>query len=138
MESAFAALAFLLGHCWETTLPEGAVDTHCFAEVKPGALVRDRHAVRKDGQVVYTGETDFTLKDGRLHFHYVGSTGADLAGPIHVEGKRIVFDDTDDTGTTTFWRSLDADHFEDVTEAPAELKELAGRKLYTRVERSSP
>ena len=52
---ALQPLQFLVGHCWRTTLKEGPTDTHCFAET--GGQIRDRHAVRKDGQVIYTGES---------------------------------------------------------------------------------
>ena len=91
MESALTVLAFLLGHCWQTPLPDRAIDTHCFTEEKPGALVRDRHAVRKDGKIVYTGETAFTIApSGVLRFHYTGSTGADIEGPMHADGGKIV------------------------------------------------
>ena len=50
---ALQPLQFLVGHCWRTTLKEGPTDTHCFASVAAGQQIRDRHAIRKDGQVVY-------------------------------------------------------------------------------------
>lgn len=134
MESALTVLAFLLGHCWQTPLPDRAIDTHCFTEEKPGALVRDRHAVRKDGKIVYTGETAFTIApSGVLRFHYTGSTGADIGGPMHADGDKIIFDDTDNSGTTTFWRQIDPEHFEDVTSG-----EVESRKLYVRVSGTRP
>lgn len=50
-----APLAFLTGHCWSGTRPEGGVDTHCFKA--DGAVVRDHHEVVANGKIVYQGDT---------------------------------------------------------------------------------
>src|SRR3954454_4914608 len=110
-------LQFLVGHCWRTTLKEGPTDTHCFASIAGRQQIRDRHAVRKDGQVIYTGESVFSVKNKLLTCAYRGSTGFHLTGPMHSDGARLVFDDTDNTGSETFWRQIDAAHFEEVTTA---------------------
>lgn len=133
-------LQFLVGHCWRTTLKEGPTDTHCFS--MDGTRIRDRHAVRKDGAVVYTGESIFSLASGGIHYVYDGSTGAHLEGPMHAADGKIIFDDVDKTGTETFWRQVDASHFEDVTEvtpsAPPELADAAERKVFELVPGERP
>jgi hypothetical protein len=121
---ALQPLQFLVGHCWRTTLKEGPTDTHCFSSLADGTI-RDRHAVRKDGQVIYTGESTFSAQSGQVRYRYDGSTGAHVEGPMHVADAKIIFDDTDKTGSETLWRQLDASHYEDVTiagpDAPPEL-----------------
>ena len=136
--SALQPLQFLVGHCWRTTLKEGPTDTHCFASIAAGQQIRDRHAVRKDGQVIYTGESIFSVKNKRLTYAYSGSTGFHLAGPMHSDGARLVFDDTDKTGSETFWRQIDASHFEEVTTASPKVKNPEERKAYELVGDETP
>ena len=130
---ALQPLAFLVGNCWRTTLKEGPTDTHCFSAASGGEL-RDVHKVRKEGQVIYTGESVFFVKSGVIHYRYVGSTGAHLEGPMHASDGKIVFDDLDKTGTETFWRRIDDAHYEEVTaagpDAPPELAHFNERKLF--------
>ncbi len=135
---ALQPLQFLVGHCWRTTLKEGPTDTHCFASIAAGQQIRDRHAVRKDGQVIYTGESIFSVKNKRLTYVYSGSTGFHLAGPMHSDGARLVFDDTDRTGSETFWRQIDASHFEEVTTASPKVKNPEERKAYELVGDETP
>ena len=135
---ALQPLQFLVGHCWRTTLTEGPTDTHCFVSLAGGAQVRDRHTVRKDGQVIYTGESLFTVAAGKMHFTYTGSTGAHLDGPMHAADGRIIFDDVDKTGSETSWRQVDATHYEDVTVAPPALSHFNQRKLFELVPDEKP
>lgn len=141
LSPALKPLEFLAGHCWRTTLKEGPTDTHCFTVVADGDL-RDVHKVRHAGQVVYTGESIFSVTSGAIHYRYDGSTGAKLEGPMHAADGRIIFDDIDKTGTETFWRQLDATHYEDVTiagpEAPAELSHFNERKVFELVPNETP
>jgi hypothetical protein len=134
-------LQFLVGHCWRTALDDGPTDTHCFTKL-PDGRVRDQHAVRKDGQVVYTGESLFSIVSGVIHYRYDGSTGAHLEGPMHAAGAKIVFDDVDKTGTETAWRQIDASHWEESTvagpEAPTELAHFNEHKLYQLVSDQTP
>lgn len=122
---------FLVGHCWRTTLKEGPTDTHCFAA--DGATVRDRHRVRKDGKVIYSGSSVFSVRGGRLRYVYDGSAGVHDEGSMHIAGDRIEFDDTDKTGSETYWRRVDATHYEDVTHAPPALQHFESRKLFELV-----
>jgi hypothetical protein len=133
---ALQPLQFLVGHCWRTTLKEGPTDTHCFSA--NGAEIRDRHQVRKEGKVIYTGASVFSVKDARLHYVYDGSAGVHDEGWMHAVGDKIEFDDTDKTGSETFWRQIDATHYEDVTHAPPELQHFESRKLFTLVEDERP
>jgi hypothetical protein len=133
-------LQFLVGHCWRTTLKEGPTDTHCFSA--DGERIRDRHAVRKDSAVVYTGESVFSVVSGVMRYTYDGSTNAHLEGPMHVAGGKIIYDDVDKTGTETFWRQIDAAQWEEVTiagpDAPKELAQFNERKLYQLVGDQAP
>lgn len=140
-EPALQPLAFLVGHCWRTTLTEGPTDTHCFSTMEDGRL-RDRHTVRKDGAAIYTGESIFSVKSGVIRYRYDGSTGVKLEGPMHAADGKIIFDDVDKTGTETFWRRIDATHYEEVTvagpAAPPELAHFNERKLFERVADEQP
>ncbi|MEP7130802.1 MAG: hypothetical protein ABI770_06715 [Sphingomicrobium sp.] len=130
--AALEPLHFLVGHCWRTILKEGPTDTHCFAATTAGQI-RDKHAVRKDGKVIYTGESVFSVKSGRLYYDYRGSTGFHISGPMHGDGARLVFDDTDKTGSETFWRQIDAALFEEVTTASPKVGNPEQRKAYELV-----
>lgn len=141
-EPALQPLAFLVGHCWRTTLKEGPTDTHCFSMMQDGERIRDRHAVRKDGAIVYTGESVFSVASGVMRYMYDGMTNVHLEGPMHAADGKIVFDDVDKTGTETFWRQIDATHYEDVTvagpAAPPELAQFNERKLFELVTDEQP
>ena len=66
------------------------------------------------------------------------STGFHLTGPMHSDGTRLVFDDTDKTGSETFWRQTDATHFEAVTTASPKVKNPEERKSYELVAEATP
>jgi hypothetical protein len=129
---ALQPLQFLVGHCWRTTLKEGPTDTHCFVSTAPGQI-RDKHAVRKDGQVIYTGESDISAGKAGVHYRYKGSTGLAYDGPIRVTGEKIIFDSTDKTGSETYWRKVDPTHYEQVTTDPPELKQFGEHKVFELV-----
>jgi hypothetical protein len=133
---ALQPFVFLTGHCWRTTLKEGPTDTHCFTV--EGSTIRDRHNVRKDGKVIYSGTAIFSVKGGRLHYVYDGSAGVHDEGLMHSSDDKIEFDDTDKTGSETFWRRVDATHYEDVTHAPPELQHFESRKLFELVGDEKP
>lgn len=51
----FQPMAFLAGHCWKGTFPDGRqTDEHCFEWMYGGQFLRDRHIV---GSGPYGGET---------------------------------------------------------------------------------
>jgi hypothetical protein len=42
----YQPLAFLVGHCWQGTFPDGkATDGHCFSWIYGSKFVRDEHVV---------------------------------------------------------------------------------------------
>ena len=44
----YQPLAFLVGHCWKGTFPDGkATDEHCFSWIYGGKFVRDEHVVHR-------------------------------------------------------------------------------------------
>jgi hypothetical protein len=137
LASPLQPLQFLVGHCWRTTLKEGPTDTHCFAASNP-SLIRDKHAVRKDGQVIYTGESDISVLNGDMHYRYKGSTGLAYDGPIRVSGEKIIFDSTDNPGGETFWRRVDPTHYEQITTDPPELKQFDEHKVFELVADEQP
>ena len=137
LPTAMQPMQFLVGHCWRTTLKEGPTDTHCFASA-PAGQIRDHHIVRKDGQAIYTGDSVFSVEGGKLHYEYSGSTGFHIAGPMHIDGAKLVFDDTDKTGSETFWRQVDASHFEQVTTASAKVGNPAETKNFELVSDEQP
>jgi hypothetical protein len=135
---ALQPLQFLVGHCWRATLKEGPTDTHCFASLAGGQQIRDRHAVRKDGKVIYTGESDISVVKGGVHYRYKGSSGLAYGGPIRVKGEKIIFDSTDNAGSETYWRHVDPTHYEQITMDPPELKQFDEHKVFELVSDAQP
>jgi hypothetical protein len=136
--AALQPLQFLVGHCWRTTLKEGPTDTHCFASIAGGMQIRDHHTVRKDGQAIYTGDSVISVLKAGLHYEYKGSTGLNYGGPIHVAGEKIIFDDTDKTGSETYWRRVDPTHYEQITTDPPDLKQFDEHKVFELVADEQP
>lgn len=62
----FAPQAFLAGHCWKGTFPDGKrTDLHCYEWVYDGAFLREqtyRSQWRRDGDDAYFAITE--IKDG--------------------------------------------------------------------------
>jgi hypothetical protein len=135
---ALQPLQFLVGHCWRTMLKDGPTDTHCFASVAGGQQIRDRHAVRKEGKVIYTGESVISVVKAGLHYVYLGSNGLKYDGPIRVTGEKVIFDSTDNTGSETYWRHVDPTHYEQVTTDPPELKRFDEHKIFELVADERP
>ncbi|MEZ5485551.1 MAG: hypothetical protein R3F01_10395 [Lysobacteraceae bacterium] len=77
-DARFAPLAFLVGHCWRGSFPDGSSDIQCYDRLYDGRFLRSTHHITgKDGGS-YGGMTVFSW-DGeqqRLRFHYFTSTGA--------------------------------------------------------------
>src|ERR1700732_3337366 len=56
--SPYQPLAFLVGHCWKGTFPDGkATDEHCFSWIYGGKFVRDEHVVHGEGHPDGFGES---------------------------------------------------------------------------------
>jgi hypothetical protein len=135
---ALQPLQFLVGHCWRTTLKEGPTDTHCLASIAGGQQIRDQHAVRKDGKVIYTGESVISIVKARLHYVYQGSNGLKYDGPVRVIGEKVIFDSADNAGSETYWRHVDPTHYEQVTTDPPELKQFDEHKTFELVADEQP
>jgi len=75
-----APLDFLAGHCWRGTLPDGAVDTHCFKA--GGGTVTDHHDVIAGGKSVYSGDTVYAWQGGAIHFTYTSADGGVEKGTV--------------------------------------------------------
>ena len=78
---AYQPLAFLVGHCWRGTFPDGKVtDEHCFSWVYGGKFVRDQHVVHRGaGQADDLGESI-----------YLWDAAAEAAAvPVHRECRRL-------------------------------------------------
>jgi hypothetical protein len=80
----FEPLAFLAGHCWRGTFPDGkSRDTHCYAWALGGAHLRDTHAVCGEGDP-YLGETFYSWdpEAETVAFRYFNSLGGVSEGHL--------------------------------------------------------
>lgn len=94
---ALKPMAFLAGHCWKGTFPDGKrTDEHCFSWVFDGKALRDVHTVRTPGQADYVGETvyywDPTAR--RVEFLYVENTGGVSKGTMQASEDVLAFPPT--------------------------------------------
>jgi hypothetical protein len=97
-ESAYRPLAFLVGHCWRGTFPDGKVtDEHCFSWVYGGKFVRDQHVVHRGaGQADDLGESIYLWDSAarQLQYLYIESAGGFSRGAVSAEGDALVFPPT--------------------------------------------
>lgn len=73
----FAALDFLVGHCWQAKFKNGQRDIQCYERLYDGKFVQSKHTVI-GADPPYAGTTIFSWdgKEQRIRFHYFTSTGA--------------------------------------------------------------
>ena len=90
-QSALEPWASFVGHCWSGAAPGKGVDTHCFEAVYGGQHVRDRHEVKVDGQIVYAGETLYSVEDKEVTLTYWNSIGGIGRGKATVQGADMQF-----------------------------------------------
>ena len=101
-------MAFLAGHCWKGTFPDGKKsDEHCFAWMYGGQVLRDTHTVRAGDAAVFTGETTYYVDTAakRVQFLYVEGTGGFSTGSVESASDALLFPDgryTSDGGTLTY------------------------------------
>ena len=108
---AYQPLAFLVGHCWKGTFPDGKVtDQHCFSWIYGGKFVRDEHVVhRGEGRPDAFGESiylwDASAK--QLQYLYIESAGGYSRGTVSAEGDALVFPATShlEGGQTQIYRA---------------------------------
>jgi hypothetical protein len=96
--SPYQPLAFLVGHCWKGTFPDGKVtDEHCFSWVYSGKFVRDQHVVHRGaGQADDLGESIYLWDSAarQLQYLYIESAGGFSRGTVSAEGDVLVFPPT--------------------------------------------
>jgi hypothetical protein len=96
--SPYAPLAYLVGHCWQGTFPDGKVtDTHCFSWIYGGKFIRDQHVVHhgagsKDdlGESIYLWDA----ASGELQYLYIESAGGFSRGSVTAAPDALVFPPT--------------------------------------------
>jgi hypothetical protein len=127
------------GSCWVADFTPTMRDTHCFEAMYGGAHVRDRHEVRDAGNIVYAGETIFSLDAGSIVFTYVNSLGGIGRGSItsdgllHFKGGMRPSPDKPKQPIDSEWRLIDADHYEVRSLVPSKNGQLEQPLTFTRV-----
>lgn len=134
-----APLDFLVGHCWQGTLPTGERNVHCFD--RTGGKVRDRHEVFRADKKVYGGETIYAW-DGearKIAFVYTGMGGGEMRGSVRADGADLDFGTTDHVakdGTrvtiTTRWARVAENAYEARDQSPT--PHFTHGVKYTRVD----
>jgi hypothetical protein len=136
--AALQPMAFLAGHCWKGTFPDGQrTDEHCFAWLLGGNALRDTHTVRTPGRPDYVGDTTYFVDPvaRRVDYVYVENQGGVLRGSMTPEAGALVFPEAvyaDADGPVTLrarWTLQGADAYEAWNEA--KVKE--GWKTLARV-----
>lgn len=141
---ALRPLAFLAGHCWKGTFPDGRqTDEHCFAWAAGGRALRDLHTVRAPGKPDYIGDTTYFVDPAtrQVTFVYVENLGGVSRGTLRVESGALVFPDgryTDADGTLSY-RARWTPQGEDAYEAWSEAQEGdAWKTMFRLVMRRQP
>lgn len=132
-------LEFLVGHCWEGTLPDGKSDRHCFESVYGGQHIRDHHVVGP-GAGVYSGETFYSAAGaGRVAFVYFNSIGGVSQGTLGAEPGRLNFGEERYRGPdgrqitlSVQWRRVGDDAYEAITTS-ADAPAMNGTVRYQRM-----
>lgn len=138
-----APLDFLVGHCWQGTLPSGERNVHCFDRFGDG--IRDRHQVFRGADVVYAGETRYRWDRaaGAIAFDY--ASGGKPIGKGHVRaipggldfGTSDYGEGKDKVTITTRWMRVGADAYDAIGSAPANPA-YDHRVRYTRIDQPAP
>ena len=94
LPSPYEPLAFLIGHCWKGSFPDGAAsDEHCFSWIYGGRFVRDEHVVHREGRPDGFGESIYLWDAAarELQYLYIESDGGFSRGTVAAEGDTLVF-----------------------------------------------
>ena len=109
----------LLGRCWRHDLSAVASDTHCFGAMYGGVHVRDRHEVKLNGKVVYSGETIYSNDGGDTVFTYHNSLGGVGRGSVTQDRTSLCFKGTMRVSPAekpqplfAIWKIIDRDYYE--------------------------
>jgi len=89
-------MAFLAGHCWKGTFPDGKkTDEHCFAWLYGGQALRDTHTVHAAGQPDFVGETTYYVDSDakRVGYLYIENVGGVSTGHMENTPDALLFPD---------------------------------------------
>jgi hypothetical protein len=106
----YAPLAFLAGHCWKGTFPDGKqTDEHCFAWVYGGKFLRDVHTVRGASHADFQGESIYFWNSAakQIEYLYIEDQGGFSRGSVGTAADALVFPPTSyvENGKTETYRS---------------------------------
>jgi hypothetical protein len=125
----YQPLAYLVGHCWRGTFPDGKVsDEHCFTWIYGGKFVRDVHVVDRGAAGKDQGESIYLWDAGagQLQYLYIESAGGFSRGSVAAEGNALVFPPThyreggQEQVYRSRWQRLGEDAYDVVTEFQVE------------------
>ena len=91
----YRPFAFLVGHTWEGTFPDGkTIDRHTYEWVYGGKFIRDTHVVTSSGGK-YEGETIFAWNSNnkQVVFWYIANNGTYSQGTVDVDGETFTVDE---------------------------------------------
>src|SRR5262249_14364947 len=109
--AVYQPLAFLAGHCWKGTFPDGKqTDEHCFSWIYGGKFLRDEHTVRGPGHADMRGESIYFWNSsaGKLEYLYIEDQGGHSRGLVDAaESGTLKFPSTnfEQDGQTQVYRS---------------------------------
>ena len=137
--SPYQPLAFLVGHCWKGTFPDGkATDEHCFSWIYGGKFVRDEHVVHGEGHPDGFGESIYVwdAASRQLQYLYIESAGGFSRGTVSGEGDALVFPPSsylEKGQTQTYrsrWQPAGQEAYDVVTEFQVQERWVPGFKLH--------
>jgi hypothetical protein len=138
--SPYQPLAFLVGHCWKGTFPDGAVtDEHCFSWIYGGKFVRDEHIVhRGQGKPDGYGESIYLWDESssKLEYLYIESAGGYSRGTVSEEPGALVFppatyvESGESQTYRSRWQRSGSDAYDVVTEFQAGDRWVPGFSLH--------
>lgn len=132
-------LAFLGGHCWKGTMPDGKqTDEHCFTWIYAGKFLRDRHTVHGEGHPDDLGESIYLWNSSvqQIEYLYIEDQGGFSRGGVAPEKDALVFPPTIFIGpgqTQTYrsrWQLAGPDAYDVVTEFQSKDGWLPGIKVH--------
>jgi hypothetical protein len=136
----YQPLAFLVGHCWKGTFPDGkATDQHCFSWIYGGKFVRDEHVVHRGaGHPDGLGESIYVwdAASQQLQYLYIESAGGFSRGTVSGEGDALVFPPAsylEKGETQTYrsrWQPAGGDAYDVVTEFQVKDRWVPGFKVH--------
>lgn len=124
-EAPYQPLAFLAGHCWRGTFPDGKqTDEHCFSWIYGGKFLRDLHTVKGTEHEDSRGESIYFWNSSgkQLEYLYIESQGGFSRGSVATDQDALVFASAsyvENGHTQTYrsrWQRLGAHAYDVITE----------------------